>query len=194
MGDSSWFPRSTSLWATSPLRQLIGYHSAEAIPLTRAILQATIDLSRSRGAIPIFVWTNYGRPCEPSDRRHIRAGGAAVFGPRWDPRSRGHRARTDAGGGRRCAPQRNRAPIPRPRRPRRPARSLGDLGPLRASCHAQSSRHCLEIRYKRAAQGEPPKPTETKRPLASIWRGTCGARKSTEALSSYEENERNETS
>jgi hypothetical protein len=58
---------TTSLWATSPLRRLIGYHSADAIAVTRAILQATIDLSRSRGAIPIFVWTNYGRPCDPSD-------------------------------------------------------------------------------------------------------------------------------
>jgi len=58
---------TTSLWATSPLRRLVGYHSAEAIPLTRAILQATIDVSRARGAIPIFVWTNYGPPCVPSE-------------------------------------------------------------------------------------------------------------------------------
>jgi hypothetical protein len=61
-------PASTSLWATSPLRKLVGYHSPESIPLTRAILQATAELARSRGAIPVFLWTNYGRPCDLSDR------------------------------------------------------------------------------------------------------------------------------
>jgi hypothetical protein len=61
-------PASTSLWATSPLWRLVGYHSSEAIPLTNAILQATAELSRSRGAIPLFLWTNYGRPCAVTDR------------------------------------------------------------------------------------------------------------------------------
>jgi hypothetical protein len=60
-------PASTSPWATSPLRK-IGYHTSEAIPLTRAILQATADLARSREAIPVFLWTNYGQPCDLTDR------------------------------------------------------------------------------------------------------------------------------
>jgi hypothetical protein len=61
-------PASTSFWATSPLRKLIGYHSSDAIALTRAVLQATAELAHSRGAVPIFLWTNYGRPCDLTER------------------------------------------------------------------------------------------------------------------------------
>lgn len=59
---------STSLFATSPLRRLMGYHSADAIALARAIFQATAEVARSRGALPVFLWTNYGRPCDHTDR------------------------------------------------------------------------------------------------------------------------------
>jgi hypothetical protein len=61
-------PASTSWWQTSPLRKLLGYHSSEAVPLARAIFRATADLARSREARPLFIWTNYGRPCSTTDR------------------------------------------------------------------------------------------------------------------------------
>lgn len=64
-------PASTSLWATSPLLKL-GYHASDAIALTRAILDATAELSRSRKAIPVFLWTNYGQPCHLTDRGKSR--------------------------------------------------------------------------------------------------------------------------
>jgi hypothetical protein len=59
----SLLPASTSWVATSPLRDLLGYHSYEAIPLTHAILRATAEEATAKGARPIFVWTNFGPPC-----------------------------------------------------------------------------------------------------------------------------------
>jgi hypothetical protein len=58
---------STSPFATSPLRDLFRYHSAEAVALTRAIFQATIEAATARGARPLFVWTNFGPPCLADD-------------------------------------------------------------------------------------------------------------------------------
>jgi hypothetical protein len=61
-------PRSTSMLATSPLRKLLPYHSDEAIPLTAAILRATAELAASRGARPVFVFTNFGAPCTTDEQ------------------------------------------------------------------------------------------------------------------------------
>jgi hypothetical protein len=58
---------STSPLLTSPLRKLLPYHSDEAIALTRAILGATSNLARERGARALFVFTNFGPPCLTED-------------------------------------------------------------------------------------------------------------------------------
>jgi hypothetical protein len=58
----SWSPL-----ATSPLRKFFPYHSDEAIELTRAILRATDELARLRGARALFVLTNFGAPCLPDE-------------------------------------------------------------------------------------------------------------------------------
>jgi hypothetical protein len=60
---------SHSLLATSPLRRLFPYHSDEAVRLSRAVVRATTELARARGAQPLFVFTNYGAPCLPEDER-----------------------------------------------------------------------------------------------------------------------------
>jgi lysophospholipase L1-like esterase len=54
---------STSLFATSPLLNLLPYHSDEAIRVTRAVLRATVDLARARNADAVFVFTNFGPAC-----------------------------------------------------------------------------------------------------------------------------------
>jgi hypothetical protein len=54
---------STSPFVTSPLRDLLRYHSGEAVVLTQAIFRATIEAARARGARPLFVWTNFGPAC-----------------------------------------------------------------------------------------------------------------------------------
>jgi len=59
--------RSTSWFLTSPLGKLVPYHSDEAIALTRAILRATDELARGRGARAVFVLTDFGAPCLPED-------------------------------------------------------------------------------------------------------------------------------
>jgi hypothetical protein len=58
---------ATSWLATSPLRNLLGFHSAEAIPLTRAVFRATVEASKAKGARAIFLWTNFGPPCVADD-------------------------------------------------------------------------------------------------------------------------------
>lgn len=43
------------------------YHGDEPLRLTAAILRATADAARVRGAVPLFVVTNYGPPCLHED-------------------------------------------------------------------------------------------------------------------------------
>ncbi len=61
--------RGAGFIATSPLLDLVDrlvpLHSADAIPLTNAILRATARDSLAHGARPVFLMTNYGPPCLP---------------------------------------------------------------------------------------------------------------------------------
>jgi hypothetical protein len=66
-GRLELLPASKSWVETSPLLDLF-FHSDEAIPLTRAILLATAEAARVKGARAIFVWTNFGPPCIAGDR------------------------------------------------------------------------------------------------------------------------------
>lgn len=68
-GHLELVPASHSLLATSPLRRLFPYHSDEAVRLSHAIVRATVDLARARGARPLFVFTNYGSPCMSEGER-----------------------------------------------------------------------------------------------------------------------------
>ncbi len=43
------------------------YHGDEALRVTAAILRATAEAARARGAVPLFVVTNYGPPCVRDD-------------------------------------------------------------------------------------------------------------------------------
>ena len=43
--------------------ELVPYHSDESIALTRALLRATAELARARGAVALFLVTNCGVPC-----------------------------------------------------------------------------------------------------------------------------------
>jgi hypothetical protein len=43
------------------------YHGDEPLRVTAAILRATADAARARGAVPLFVVTNYGRGCLRDD-------------------------------------------------------------------------------------------------------------------------------
>lgn len=45
------------------LLEELPFHGGGAVPLTAAILRATADAARARGAVPLFVVTNYGAPC-----------------------------------------------------------------------------------------------------------------------------------
>ncbi len=45
------------------LAQELPYHGDEPLQVTAAILRATADAARARGAFPLFVVTNYGPPC-----------------------------------------------------------------------------------------------------------------------------------
>jgi hypothetical protein len=47
------------------LLQQLPYHGDEALRVTAAILRATAAAARARGALPLFVVTNYGPPCRP---------------------------------------------------------------------------------------------------------------------------------
>ena len=55
-------PASSGPRLTKLLRRL-PYHGDEALRVTAAILRATDEAARARGAIPLFVVTNYGPPC-----------------------------------------------------------------------------------------------------------------------------------
>lgn len=46
------------------LLQALPVHGDEALHVTAAILRATAEAARSRGALPLFVVTNYGRGCQ----------------------------------------------------------------------------------------------------------------------------------
>jgi hypothetical protein len=56
----------------SPLRRLwkmaVGVRSTSAIAIAGASLRATAREARARGAVPLFVFTNWGPPCLPDDR------------------------------------------------------------------------------------------------------------------------------
>jgi hypothetical protein len=45
------------------LLQQLPYHDDEALRVTAAVLRASADNARARGAVPLFVVTNYGAPC-----------------------------------------------------------------------------------------------------------------------------------
>jgi hypothetical protein len=45
------------------LLEEVPFHGDGAVALTAAILRATADAARARGAVPLFVVTNYGSPC-----------------------------------------------------------------------------------------------------------------------------------
>ncbi len=103
----------SSFWLlTSPLRKFVPYHSDEAVPLSRAILRATGELARARGARPLFVFTNFGPPClsepgrasgleralfaglDPDTHIHVDIAPALMIGPPKEvhPNENGHLA------------------------------------------------------------------------------------------------------
>jgi hypothetical protein len=43
------------------------WHDGEALRVTAAVLRATADAARARGAFPLFVVTNYDAACRPDD-------------------------------------------------------------------------------------------------------------------------------
>jgi hypothetical protein len=49
------------------LLQQLPYHGDDALRVTAAILRATAEAARARGAFPLFVVTNYGPPCVRND-------------------------------------------------------------------------------------------------------------------------------
>ncbi len=49
------------------LLQELPFHGDEALRVTAAILRATAEAARARGAYPLFVVTNYGLPCLHAD-------------------------------------------------------------------------------------------------------------------------------
>ncbi|HYS81699.1 MAG TPA: hypothetical protein VEM76_13375, partial [Anaeromyxobacteraceae bacterium] len=49
------------------LLQQLPYRGGEALRVTAAILRATAEAARARGAFPLFVVTNYGRACKRED-------------------------------------------------------------------------------------------------------------------------------
>jgi hypothetical protein len=49
------------------LAQELPYHGDEALRVTGAVLRATADAARARGAFPLFVVTNYGAACLHAD-------------------------------------------------------------------------------------------------------------------------------
>jgi len=73
-------PRSASPFLTSPLRKLVPYHSEEAIALARAIVRATDEAARARGARALFVFTNFGPPCIPESGGMSRLERELFFG------------------------------------------------------------------------------------------------------------------
>ncbi len=72
----TWLGRSV-LW--NVLERVIPLHSSEAVALTRAILQRTVQASQARGARPVFVMTNYGSPCILAGRRGTPPLSARLF-------------------------------------------------------------------------------------------------------------------
>lgn len=49
------------------LLQQLPYHGDEAVRVTAAILKASAAAARARGAVPLFIVTNYGPPCHRDD-------------------------------------------------------------------------------------------------------------------------------
>jgi hypothetical protein len=54
-------PRLSRLLAELP------FHGDEALEVTRAVVRATAEAARARGAFPLFVVTNYGSACLPGE-------------------------------------------------------------------------------------------------------------------------------
>jgi DNA-binding transcriptional regulator YdaS (Cro superfamily) len=65
-GALTLVPPSTGLRFARLLQQL-PYRGDEALRVTAAILRATAEAARARGAFPLFVVTNYGPPCKRDD-------------------------------------------------------------------------------------------------------------------------------
>ena len=53
------------LWQDEP------YHGDDALEHTRAVLSATVRAARARGAMPLFVVTNFGPPCLDGERARV---------------------------------------------------------------------------------------------------------------------------
>jgi hypothetical protein len=51
----------------SRLLSELPFHGGEALAVTKAIVRATAEAARARGALPLFVVTNYGAACLPED-------------------------------------------------------------------------------------------------------------------------------
>ena len=64
VSPASHFIASTLVWKL--LERVVPLHTSEAVPLTRAILQKTVAVSRAKGARPVFLMTNYGARCLPA--------------------------------------------------------------------------------------------------------------------------------
>lgn len=65
-GSLAPVPPSTGL-AIARLAQQLPYRGGEALRVTSAILRATAEAARARGAYPLFVVTNYGSACLHAD-------------------------------------------------------------------------------------------------------------------------------
>jgi len=59
-------PASTGL-RVAKLLQVLPYHGDDALRVTAAVLRATAEAARARGAVPLFVVTSYGPACLHDD-------------------------------------------------------------------------------------------------------------------------------
>jgi hypothetical protein len=68
-GGSLVVERSPQWWRESTLRSLFlqatHFQNGAEIALARTLLQRTVERARERGALPLFVMTNFGLPCLP---------------------------------------------------------------------------------------------------------------------------------
>ncbi len=73
-GTLARVPPATGLaaWRLARLGSDEPFHGDEPIRVTRAILVAAAQAARARGARPLFVVTNYGRPCRGDDPWMVR--------------------------------------------------------------------------------------------------------------------------
>jgi hypothetical protein len=70
-GRAQLVPASSRFVLGSPVRDVverrIGFHSTEHLRIAREVITATAREARSRGAYPLFVFTNWGTACLPAD-------------------------------------------------------------------------------------------------------------------------------